>query len=164
MIHETAIIDKNVIIGKNCNIWHYTHIMPNIKIGNNVTIGQNCFIAADIPNGCKIQNNVSIYHGVILREDVFIGPSAIFTNVINPRAFLDKKSEIKETIIGKGATIGAGAILICGVIVGEYALIGAGSVVTRDILPYNLVVGNPCRCIGRVTKEGESIKFEHKIF
>ena len=160
MIHPTAIIGKNVKIGKNTKIWHYTHVMDNITIGDGVIIGQNCFIAADIPDGCKIQNNVSVYKGVELSKDVFLGPSCITSNVLNPRAFIEKKTEFKQTIIGEGATIGAGAILVCGVTIGEYAFIGAGAVVIRDVAPYSLMVGNPAKRIGRVDKEGNRIRFE----
>lgn len=157
MIHRTATIGANVKIGKNSRIWHYTHVMEGITIGGRVIIGQNCFIAVDIPDGCKIQNNVSVYKGVELSENVFIAPSVIFTNVLTPRAFLNKKSEFKKTIIGKGATIGAGAILVCGISIGEYAMIGAGAVVTGNIMPYSLIVGNPARRIGRVDKIGNTI-------
>jgi len=160
MIHPTAIIGKNVKIGENTKIWHYTHVMDNITIGDSVIIGQNCFIAADIPDGCKIQNNVSVYKGVELSKNVFLGPSAVLTNVLNPRAFIEKKSEFKKTIIGEGATIGANATIICGVKIGEYAMVGAGAVVTKNVEPYSLVVGNPAKRIGRVDKEGNAIRFE----
>ena len=163
MIHPTVIIGSNVKIGENTKIWHYTHVMDDITIGDNVIIAQNCFIAADIPDGCKIQNNVSVYKGVELSKNVFLGPSCVTTNVLNPRAFLEKKSEFKETIIGEGATIGAGAIIICGVIIGEFAMIGAGAVVTKDVEPYSLVVGNPAKRTGRVDKEGNTVKFEIPI-
>ena len=164
MIHPTATIDKNVKIGANTKIWHYTHIMENITVGSNVIIGQNCFIATDIPNWCKIQNNVSVYKGVELSEGVFLGPSCVFTNVLAPRAFIEKKSEFKKTFIGNGATIGAGAILVCGITIGEYAFIGAGAVVIRDVAPFSLMVGNPAKRIGRVDKEGNTISFEIPIF
>lgn len=157
MIHPTATISGKVVIGTNSKIWHYTHLMGDITIGKNVTIGQNCFIAVDIPNGCKIQNNVSVYKGVELSENVFFGPSCILTNVLNPRAFLNKKSEFKKTIIGRGATIGAGAILVCGITIGEYALIGAGAIVTKDVEPFSLMVGNPARRIGTVDKIGDTV-------
>ena len=164
MIHPTATIGSNVKIGENTKIWHYTHVMDDITIGSNVIIAQNCFIAADIPDGCKIQNNVSVYKGVELSKNVFIAPSVVFTNVLNPRAFLEKKSEFKETIIGEGATIGAGAIIICGVIIGEFAMVGAGAVVTRNVEPYSLVVGNPAKKIGRVEKDGSTVKFEERKY
>ena len=164
MIHPTAIIGKNVKIGKNTKIWHYTHVMDNIIIGDNVIIAQNCYIAVDIPDGCKIQNNVSVYKGVELSKNVFLGPSCVFTNVLNPRAFIEKKSEFKQTIIGEGATIGANATIICGVKIGEYAMVGAGAIVTKDVAPYSLVVGNPARKIGRVEKDGSTVKFEERKY
>jgi len=164
MIHPTATIGSNVKIGENTKIWHYTHVMDDITIGSNVIIAQNCFIAADIPDGCKIQNNVSVYKGVELSKNVFLGPSCITTNVVNPRAFIEKKSEFKKTIIGEGATIGANATIICGVKIGEYAMVGAGAVVTKDVEPYSLVVGNPARKIGRVEKDGSTVKFEERKY
>src|SRR5665213_898439 len=137
MIHPTAIIDEGARIGNNTNIWHFSHIMPGAVIGSHCNIGQNVFIADGvvIGNGVKIQNNVSLYTGVICEDDVFLGPSMVFTNVINPRSFVVRKSEYRQTIIRKGATIGANATLICGHEIGEYAFVGAGAVVTKDVKP-----------------------------
>lgn len=158
--HESAVIDKGAKVGEGSKIWHFSHIMPKAKIGRNCIIGQNVFIGNDvvIGNGVKIQNNVSVYSGVIIEDDVFIGPSAVFTNVINPRSFVERKDEFKKTWVKKGATIGANATLICGNTIGSYALIGAGTVITKDIDDYMLVVGNPGRIIGKVTKTGERVR------
>jgi UDP-2-acetamido-3-amino-2,3-dideoxy-glucuronate N-acetyltransferase len=156
-IHESSFVDEGAKIGDGTKIWHFTHIMSGAIIGKNCSIGQNVNVAshAIIGNGVKIQNNVSIYDDVIIDDDVFCGPSCVFTNVINPRAFIERKHEYKKTHIKKGATIGANATIVCGVTVGEYALIGAGSVVTRDIPPYALVYGNPARVHGKVNENGE---------
>ena len=153
-IHETAIFELPVDIGENTKIWHNTHITSDAKIGNNCTIGQNCYIAGIVGNGCRIQNNVSIFKGVTLEDDVFMGPSSITTNVLTPRAFINRKNEFKPTLIKKGASIGAGAILLCGITIFEYAMIGAGSVVTKTVPDYALVYGNPARLKGAVVKEG----------
>ncbi|GAB4292169.1 MAG: acyltransferase [Myxococcota bacterium] len=153
--HETAIIDQPADIGEGTKIWHFSHVMKNAKIGKKVTIGQNCYIASDvvIGNGVSIQNNVSVYDKVVIEDDVFCGPSMVFTNVVNPRAHVSRKREYKATLVKKGATIGANATVVCGVTIGEYAFIGAGSVVAKDIPPFALVYGNPalqhgwvCRC------------------
>jgi len=162
--HPTAIIDDETEIGYDIKIWHNTHIMEGAKIGDNCVIGQNCFIAGTVGNGCKIQNNVSIFKGVVLEDDVFMGPSSITTNVLTPRAFISRKDEFLPTLIKKGASIGAGAIIICGITIGEYALIGAGSVVTKNVPDYALVYGNPARIQGRVYKDGEVFKPEVKCF
>jgi UDP-2-acetamido-3-amino-2,3-dideoxy-glucuronate N-acetyltransferase len=158
-IHESAYADEGAEIGCGTKIWHFSHIMSGAKIGRNCSIGQNVNIAsrAVIGDRVKIQNNVSVYDDVIIEDDVFCGPSCVFTNVINPRAFIERKHEYKKTIIKKGATIGANATIVCGVTVGEYALIGAGSVVTRDVPDYALVYGNPARVWGKVDKAGEII-------
>jgi UDP-2-acetamido-3-amino-2,3-dideoxy-glucuronate N-acetyltransferase len=157
--HPTAIIDKGAEIGSDSVIWHFSHIMSDAKIGENCNIGQNVFIAsgAILGNNVKVQNNVSVYAGVICEDDVFLGPSCVFTNVTNPRSFISKKEEFKPTQIKKGATIGANATVLCGITIGEYALIGAGAVVTKDVPPYALIVGNPGRQTGRVDKEGNVI-------
>jgi UDP-2-acetamido-3-amino-2,3-dideoxy-glucuronate N-acetyltransferase len=154
-IHETACIDQPCQIGPGSRIWHFTHVMSGASIGAGCGLGQNVYIDSDvrIGDGCKIQNNVSIYKGITLEDGVFCGPSMVFTNVINPRAFIERKHEFKETLVKKGATLGANCTIVCGVTIGAYALIGAGSVVTRDVQPYALIYGIPgrpqgwaCRC------------------
>lgn len=159
MIHPSAVVDAGAQIGEGTRIWHFSHVMPGAVIGANCIIGQNSFIDNNVVvgNNCKIQNNVSLYNGVIFEDDVFIGPSVVFTNVINPRAFIERKSEFKSTRICRGASIGANATIVCGVTIGAYALIGAGAVVTKDVPPYALVVGNPARIIGQVDKEGNRV-------
>lgn len=154
--HRTSLIDEGCNIGKGTKIWHFSHVMPGCTIGENCNIGQNVVISpkVNIGKGVKIQNNVSVYTGVICEDDVFIGPSVVFTNVINPRAFIERKEEFKTTTIKQGASLGANSTIVCGVTIGEYAMIGAGSVVTKDVEPYALVVGNPARLIGHVDKEG----------
>ncbi len=160
-IHPTAIIDEGCSIGEGSRIWHFSHIMP-CKIGKNCIIGQNVFIGRDVVlgNNVKVQNNVSIFTGVICEDDVFLGPSMVFTNVINPRSHIERKHEFKTTIVKKGATIGANATIICGITIGEYALIGAGSVVTKSIKPYALVMGNPAKQTGWVSEYGIKLEFD----
>lgn len=160
-VHESSYIDNPCRIGQGTKIWHFSHIMSNAKIGENCNIGQNVVISPDVilGNGVKIQNNVSIYTGVICEDDVFLGPSCVFTNVINPRSFITRKDEYKTTLIKKGATIGANATIICGHTIGRYALIGAGAVVTRDVPDYALLVGSPAQIIGHVCKCGERLAF-----
>lgn len=159
--HPTAVIDEGSFIGSETKIWHFSHIMPNSQIGNNCTIGQNVMIAPKVilGNNVKVQNNVSIYTGVTCEDDVFIGPSVVFTNVKNPRSSIDRKKEFRKTIIKKGVTIGANATIICGVEIGDYAMIGAGAVVTKDILPFALVIGNPSKQIGWVSIYGHTLIF-----
>lgn len=154
--HETALVDKGASIGHGTKIWHFSHISPTAIIGEDCVIGQNVFIGDHVIVGdrVKIQNNVSVYEGVTLRNDVFVGPSVVFTNVINPRAFINRKSEFQKTIIGEGASIGANSTIICGNEVGEYALIGAGSVLTKNVGPYELWYGNPASYKGKVNREG----------
>ena len=158
-VHESSYLDEGAEIGEGTKVWHFSHIMSGAKIGKKCSIGQNVNVGsrAVIGNGVKIQNNVSVYDDVIIEDDVFCGPSCVFTNVINPRAFIERKREYKKTLIKKGVSIGANATIVCGVTVGEYALIGAGSVVTKDVPPYALVYGNPARVHGMVNKEGEKI-------
>jgi len=151
-------IDKNAIVGENTKVWHNTHITSEAKVGDNCTIGQNCYIAGIVGNGCKIQNNVNIFKGVTLEDDVFMGPNCTTTNVLTPRAFINRKNEFKPTLIKKGASIGAGSVIICGNIIGEYALVGAKAVVTKDVPPYALMYGTPARVHGRVNKDGVKIE------
>ena len=155
-VHESSYIDENVEIGDGTKIWHFCHILKNTQIGKSCIIGQNCMIGPDVKigNNCKIQNNVSVYKGVTLEDNVFIGPSAVFTNVLTPRAFIERKHKFKSTFVKKGATIGANATIVCGITIGEYALIGAGAVVTKDVPPYSLVLGNPAKKVGWVCKCG----------
>ena len=161
-VHPTSIIDEDVKIGEGTKIWHFSHILKNTVIGENCVIGQNVMIGPDVKigKGCKIQNNVSVYKGVILEDYVFCGPSCVFTNVINPRAFIERKDEFKTTLVKKGATIGANATIICGNTIGKYAFIGAGAVVTKDVPDYALVVGVPAKIVGWVCKCGNKLEFE----
>jgi len=158
--HPTAVIDEGAVIGNGTKIWHFSHIMSGATLGENCTIGQNVFIAPQIVlgNNVKVQNNVSVYTGVVCEDDVFLGPSCVFTNVINPRSLIPRKEEFRPTLVKKGATVGANATIICGVTIGEYAMIGAGAVVTKDVPDYALIAGNPGRQIGRVDKEGNTVK------
>ncbi|HOY41897.1 MAG TPA: acyltransferase [Chitinophagales bacterium] len=158
--HESAIIDEGAVIGDNSKIWHFSHVMKAI-IGNNCILGQNVFVGNDVRIGknVKIQNNVSLYEGVICEDDVFIGPSVAFTNVVNPRSFIERKSEYKKTYLKKGVTIGANATLICGITIGEYAFIGAGCVVTKDVKSYALLKGNPARQDGWMSEAGSKLNF-----
>lgn len=160
--HETAVIDAGCQIGEGTKIWHFTHIMPNCSIGNNCSIGQNVVISPEVKigNGVKIQNNVSVYTGVICEDDVFLGPSAVFTNVINPRSAIVRRNEFKTTLVQKGATIGANATVVCGITIGRYAFIGAGAVVTKNVPDYALVVGNPARQTGWMSEYGHKLKFD----
>ncbi|MEP6674196.1 MAG: acyltransferase [Ferruginibacter sp.] len=162
LIHSTAVVDAGAQIGAGTRIWHFCHVMPGAVIGNNCNIGQNVFIdnKTFIGNAVKIQNNVSVYHSVTIEDDVFIGPSAVFTNVINPRSFIVRKNEFRKTLIKKGATIGANATIICGIEIGEYAMIGAGAVVTKNVLPYALMTGNPATQKGWVSEAGCTLTFD----
>lgn len=156
-IHESAIVAEDVTLGDGCRIWQFTHIFGAARLGDNCVVGQNVMIgpAVVVGNGCKIQNNVSLYNGVKLEDDVFCGPSVVFTNVLNPRAFIERKTEFRDTIVGKGATLGANSTILCGVTIGAFALVAAGAVVTKDVPPYGLVKGNPGRHVGWVSKAGE---------
>lgn len=151
-VHESSYVDDNCEIGENTKIWHFSHIMSNCKIGKKCNIGQNVVISPEVilGDGVKIQNNVSVYTGVICEDNVFLGPSCVFTNVINPRSFIERKNEYRKTIIKKGASIGANATIVCGNNIGKYALIGAGTVVTKDVPDYSLVIGSPAKVVGYV--------------
>lgn len=162
-VHESSYVDDNVKIGDGTKIWHFSHVMSNSEMGEKCNIGQNVVISPGVKlgNGVKIQNNVSVYTGVICEDDVFLGPSCVFTNVINPRSFIERKAEYRETIIGKGASIGANVTIVCGHNIGKFALIGAGAVVTKNIPDYALVMGNPAKIKGYVCKCGEKLSFEN---
>lgn len=160
--HETAVIDPNCEIGTGTKIWHFSHIMSNSKIGNQCNIGQNVVVSPHVILGenVKVQNNVSIYTGVVCEDDVFLGPSMVFTNITNPRSAIVRKEAYKQTLVKKGASIGANATIICGNTIGKFSLIGAGSVVTKEVLPYALVVGNPSKQIGWVSEYGHRLEFD----
>lgn len=160
--HPTAVIDEGCTIGNDVKIWHFSHIMPNCIIGDKCNIGQNVVISPEVILGknVKIQNNVSIYTGVICEDDVFLGPSMVFTNVINPRSAVNRKNEYARTLVKKGASIGANATIVCGNDIGAYALIGAGAVVTKNVPDYALLVGNPAKQIGWVSANGHKLKFD----
>ena len=160
--HSSAVIDDGATIGKGCRIWHFSHIMDGAVLGEDCNIGQNVVISPQVELGrnCKVQNNVSIYTGVTAGDDVFFGPSCVFTNVINPRSAVNRKNEYLHTRIGRGATIGANATVVCGNDIGEYAFIGAGAVVIEDIPPYALVVGNPSRQVGWMSRMGGRLEFD----
>jgi UDP-2-acetamido-3-amino-2,3-dideoxy-glucuronate N-acetyltransferase len=164
--HDTAVIDKDCKIGKGTKIWHFSHIMTGAEIGENCNIGQNVVVSPGVKLGrnVKIQNNVSIYTGVICDDDVFIGPSAVFTNVINPRSEVIRKDSYLETIVEKGATVGANSTIVCGNIIGRYAFVGAGAVVTKDVKPYALVIGNPAKQSGWMSEYGHKLDFDKKGF
>lgn len=160
--HASSEIDSEVIIGKGTKIWHFSHIMEKAIVGENCNIGQNVVVSpkVTIGNNVKIQNNVSVYSGVICEDDVFLGPSMVFTNILNPRSFISRKNEFVHTFVRKGASIGANATIICGIEIGIYAMIGAGSVVTKSVKPYALVLGNPGKQVGWVSKFGHTLKFD----
>jgi UDP-2-acetamido-3-amino-2,3-dideoxy-glucuronate N-acetyltransferase len=160
--HETAVIDPDCSIAEGCKIWHFSHIMTGSTLGERCNLGQNVVISphVKIGKGVKIQNNVSVYTGVELEDDVFIGPSAVFTNVINPRSAVVRRDEFQSTLVKKGATIGANATVICGNTLGQYCMIGAGSVVTKDVLEFALMIGNPAQQLGWVSKYGHRLHFD----
>ena len=164
--HETAVIDDGCKIGKGTKIWHFTHIMGGSEIGENCNIGQNVVVLPGVKlgNNVKVQNNVSIYTGVICDDDVFLGPSMVFTNVINPRSAIIRKDQYLETIVERGASIGANATIVCGNIIGRYSFVGAGAVVTKDVKPYALVVGNPARQSGWISEYGHKLIFDSSGF
>jgi UDP-2-acetamido-3-amino-2,3-dideoxy-glucuronate N-acetyltransferase len=158
-VHETAVVDAGAEIGAGTRIWHFCHVMPGSRIGERCVLGQNVVVAPQVVvgNGCKIQNNVSLYTGVTLEDEVFLGPSMVFTNVINPRAFIERKAEFRPTRVGRGATIGANSTIVCGVTLGSYCLVGAGAVVTRSMPAFALALGAPARIRGWVCVCGETL-------
>ncbi len=160
--HETSIIDENCKIGKDVKIWHFSHIMNDCEIGDNCNIGQNVVVSPYVILGknVKVQNNVSIYTGVICEDDVFLGPSMVFTNVLNPRSIVNRRGEYKRTLVSTGATIGANATILCGIKIGKFAFIGAGAVVTKDVKPYALVLGNPAKQTGWMSEYGHKLNFD----
>ena len=155
-IHKTAVLDDNIVLGKNISIWHFCHVMSGSSLGDNTILGQNVMIGNNVKigKGCKIQNNVSVYEGVELEDNVFCGPSCVFTNVINPRSFVNRKKEFKKTFVREGASIGANATIICGVNLGKFSLIGAGAVITKDVKDFAIMTGNPAKRIGWVSTKG----------
>lgn len=161
-IHPSAVVDEGAIIGDGTRIWHFSHLMATSRVGERCNIGQNVYIDSHVTigNGVKIQNNVSVYNGVTIEDDVFLGPSAVFTNVINPRSFIERKDEFKKTTVRKGASIGANATILCGVEIGSYAMIGAATVVVKNVAPYALVIGNPARQIGWVSEAGITLDLD----
>ena len=162
-VHPSSVVDENVRIGAGTKVWHFCHLMSNCQIGKNCVLGQNVFVGQEVILGhqVKVQNNVSIYEGVICEDDVFLGPSMVFTNVINPRSGIERKNEFKDTLVKKGASIGANATIVCGITIGEYAFIGAGAVVTRDVPDYALIVGNPGRQSGWMSARGHRLEFNN---
>jgi UDP-2-acetamido-3-amino-2,3-dideoxy-glucuronate N-acetyltransferase len=160
--HETAVIDEGCKIGDGTKIWHFSHIMSDSTIGENCNIGQNVVVSPNVVlgNNVKVQNNVSIYTGVICEDDVFLGPSMVFTNVSNPRSAVNRRGEYEQTLVKKGASIGANSTIVCGNTIGEFAFIGAGAVVTKDVPPYSLVVGNPSKVIGYMSEFGHRLEFD----
>lgn len=158
-VHPTAIVDDGAQVGSGSKIWHFSHVLPGTSIGSGCVLGQNVMVGPNVTVGdrCKIQNNVSIYTGVVLEDEVFCGPSCVFTNVLTPRAFVERKDEFAPTRVCRGATIGANATIVCGVTIGRYAMVGAGAVVTRDVPEYALVVGCPARRLGWVSRTGERL-------
>lgn len=164
-IHPSSFVDFPAYIEEDVKIWHFCHILPNVKIGASSSFGQNCVIGpnVEIGSGVRVQNNVSIFDGVKVEDDVFIGPSVVFSNVKNPRAFIQRKQEYQKTLLKKGCSLGAGVVVVCGSVIGEYALIGAGCVVKGEVKPYALMVGNPMRQIGWVDKAGNKLEFTDGI-
>lgn len=160
-VHESSFLDDNVKLGSNTKIWHFSHILSGSEIGADCSFGQNCVVGPNVKigSGVKVQNNISIYEGVEVEDDVFLGPSMVFTNVINPRAFIVRKEEFKKTLLKKGCSVGANVTVVCGIEIGEYALIGSGAVVNKDVKPYALMVGVPARQIGWVGKSGNTLDF-----
>lgn len=163
-VNETAVVDEGAVIGAGTKIWHFSHLSARCVIGEGCVVGQNVFIDNNVivGRGVKIQNNVSLYNGVIIEDEVFLGPSCVFTNVVNPRAFVERKAEFRQTIVRRGATIGANATIVCGTIIGEYALIGAGSVVTKNVKPYALIYGAPAVQHGWISRMGYTLTLDEQ--
>jgi UDP-2-acetamido-3-amino-2,3-dideoxy-glucuronate N-acetyltransferase len=162
--HETAVIDSGCKIGEGTKIWHFSHIMTGCVIGKNCNVGQNVVVSPEVVlgNNVKVQNNVSIYTGVVCEDDVFLGPSMVFTNIVNPRSAVNRKSQYVKTLVKRGATIGANSTIVCGITLGEFSFIGAGAVVIRDVKPYALVVGNPAKHIGWMSEFGHRLEFDEQ--
>lgn len=158
-VHESAIVDEGAQIGANTRVWHFVHVCGGAQIGENCSLGQNVFVGnkVTIGNNVKVQNNVSVYDNVYLEDDVFCGPSMVFTNVYNPRSFIERKTEYRETLVKRGATLGANSTIVCGVTIGEYSLVGAGAVINKDVKPFALMVGVPAKQIGWISKYGEQL-------
>lgn len=158
-IHESAIVDDGAQIGDNTRVWHFVHVCSGAQIGESCSLGQNVFVGnkVTIGNNVKVQNNVSVYDNVHLEDDVFCGPSMVFTNVYNPRSFIERKTEYRDTLVKRGATLGANCTIVCGVTIGEYSLVGAGAVVNKDVKPFSLMVGVPAKQIGWISKHGEQL-------
>lgn len=163
-VHETACVDSGAVLGAGTKVWHFCHLMPGCKLGERCNLGQNVFVGPDTELGhnVKVQNNVSIYHGVICEDDVFLGPSMVFTNIRNPRSEVVRRDQYEQTLVRKGATIGANATIVCGTEIGEYAFIGAGAVITKNVPPYALMLGNPARQVGWMSRYGHRLHFDEQ--
>ncbi len=161
-VHNTSVVDEGVQLGEGTKIWHFSHILSNSIIGKNCSFGQNCVVGPNVKigNGVKVQNNISIYDGVEVEDDVFLGPSMVFTNVVNPRSFIVRKEEFRKTLLKKGCSIGANSTVVCGITIGEYALIGAGSVITKEVKPFEMVYGVPAQHRGWVSRAGNRLNFD----
>lgn len=161
-VHPTAIVDEGAVVGAGAKVWHFCHLLPGCEIGEGSNIGQNCVVFPKVKLGrnVKVQNNVSIYEGVLVEDDVFLGPSMVFTNVYNPRSTVNRKAEYRQTLVKRGTSIGANATIVCGITLGEFCFIGAGAVVLKDVPPYALIVGNPGRHVGYMSEHGQRLHFD----